>query len=245
MYKKVNYNFIHLPMPMWVAPQYRKISTLETNNVSFIGSKDIQRWMLFENLANNHKFEIQIMGSGWQDKSESKESIKIQNTRLQTIKNQFDFITKFGLSAYSRKLQQRNISLQNSNQLQKLIQQKPDFEKYIQVTKESMVTLGVNRYPSYLYPLEQASTYSRLRDIEAPMLGACYLTEYTEGLESLYDIGNEIEVYKNGNELIEKIKYLASNSSKRKDFRRNGQARALKNHAILNSLKAIFEKLWK
>jgi hypothetical protein len=56
---------------------------------------------------------------------------------------------------------------------------------------------------SYIIPIDQPNTYSRLRDIEAPMLGACYLTEQTEGLECLYDIGNEIEIYKDPESFIE------------------------------------------
>ena len=68
------------------------------------------------------------------------------------------------------------------------------------------------------------------------MLGACYLTEHTEGLKNLYDIGTEIETYCNEQELVIKSKELLSNPVKRKLLRENGQKRALNELAIPQTL---------
>jgi len=103
-----------------------------------------------------------------------------------------------------------------------------------------MITLGINRYPSYHYPFTRPNTYSRMRDIEAPMMGACYLTEWTEGLDNLYELGEEIETYRTSEELVEKIQYLTSSPTLRNSLRLKGQKRALSEHNITKSI----EKIW-
>ena len=82
------------------------------------------------------------------------------------------------------------------------VQPAPRGDDYARVLRESQVCLGVNRYPSLRHPAGRPGTYSRLRDIEAPMVGACYLTEWTEGLDELYEPGVEIEVYRDAAELV-------------------------------------------
>ena len=68
------------------------------------------------------------------------------------------------------------------------------------------------------------------------MLGACYLTEYTEGIGELYDIDNEVAVYRHEDDLIEKINELRTDDGKRKKIKINGQKKALASHAIPQSL---------
>lgn len=237
MYKKAKYNFIHLPMPMWVDLKYRNVSSIEMNEISFIGSKDIQRTMLFEEIINHH-IDLKIYGAGWL-KSENELPMASNPNLIQTIKNQVNFISKYGLNEYFEKLKQRNTSTSVSSKLQAKLYGKIQFDEYIKITKESMITLGVNRYPSFSYPLENPNTYSRLRDIEAPMLGACYLTEYTQGLEDMYELGTEIETYKSIDEMVLKIDILKRDKNKRDSLRVEGQKRSLNEHSIPNSLHKI------
>ena len=71
------------------------------------------------------------------------------------------------------------------------------------------------------------------------MMGACYLTEWTEELEQLYEIGEEIETYRTAEEMVEKIAELKSSNQKRQLLRRRGQERALQDHTIGQTLKKI------
>lgn len=243
MYKKANYPYIHLPMPMWVAPKYRILPNIENNYISFIGSKDVQRYLLFESLSEQN-LNLNIYGAGWQNnQTRSEKYVDPKSRIIKTINNQFAFLTKYGVKSYLRKLQQRNMHLVPSSTLQKYLKGKPNFNEYINITQQSIITIGVNRYPSFNYPLNKPNSYSRLRDIEAPMLGACYLTEYTAGLENMYDIGNEIETYSSKDELIDKINYLTSNTPKRNSLRINGQKRAMQNYSIYNSIQLILNKI--
>ena len=242
MYKKAGYNFINLPMPMWVAPIYRNISTIETSDLSFIGSIDVQRWILFEEVIKNNP-NIKIYGAGWNDETGFSHASPTKKSILKKIINQVDFVNKQGIDGFIRKLSQRNISIKISPNLQSCLKGKLNFEDYIKVTKESSITLGVNRFPSYRHQINSPNSYSRLRDIEAPMLGACYLTEYTDGLENMYELNNEIAIYHSTEELLYNLKELSLNIEKRKKMRINGQRKALNENSIPRSLKMIQEKI--
>ena len=75
------------------------------------------------------------------------------------------------------------------------------------------------------------------------MLGACYLTEWTEGLEFLYDLGGEIECYRSAEELQDQLATLAAKPEHRRELRRRGQQRALSNHSVPASLRKLAKVL--
>ncbi|WP_413666196.1 glycosyltransferase [Mucilaginibacter sp. Mucisp86] len=244
MYKKAGVKHINLPMPMWVEPQLRQhIPVHEQPGISFIGSKDILRENLLAQ-AIQKGLPLSIRGAGWLTNDTPPPFVP--GSAYQKLINQVNFTKQHGLSGLSIKVQQ---------QLNKLpvipingdhIFASPDFDEYINITQSSMVTLGINRVPTFKRPHNNPLTYSRLRDIEAPMLGACYLTEYCQGIDELYDTEQEINVYRTIDELVQKATELLSNKEKRDKLRINGQQRALNDHAISSSLKkikrAIFDK---
>lgn len=243
LYKKAGYSYINLPMPMWVDPKYRIVKDETNRQVIFIGSKDIQRLLLFENVVKlNPAIPLVIYGNGWENEDQPFSSNQDYSLSKKIAFN-FNFIKDEGFLSFSRKIQQHNINSGLSNVLNTKTNLPPLFEEYNSLTAESMITLGVNRYPSFKFSLLQPNTYSRLRDIEAPMLGACYLTEWTEGIEQLYFIGDEIETYNSPDELVEKVKELQTDAKKRKELKSNGQQRALNDHSIGKSLNQILQKL--
>jgi spore maturation protein CgeB len=71
------------------------------------------------------------------------------------------------------------------------------------------------------------------------MLGACYITEMAPGLEDLYEIGTEIETYRDARELVEKCTALIADPSRRRKMRALGQHRAMAQHTIGASLDRI------
>jgi spore maturation protein CgeB len=75
------------------------------------------------------------------------------------------------------------------------------------------------------------------------MLGACYLTEYTEGVTALYDVGTEVETYKSPEELVHKLEDLAKSPQKRQRLRSGGQRRALSSLTVAASLKRIWRRI--
>ncbi|MDB5137154.1 MAG: hypothetical protein JWP37_3757, partial [Mucilaginibacter sp.] len=67
-YKKAGKPYINLPMPMWVEPQYRILKDEANQHITFIGSKDIQRKLLFENVLQQYpSLSLAIYGNGWKE----------------------------------------------------------------------------------------------------------------------------------------------------------------------------------
>lgn len=243
MYGKKGFPYLHLPMPVWVEPKLRSVQKESFAQLTFFGSKDIQRQLLFENIISKKKnFPLKIYGKDWLEEENQHQTNDDYNF-IKKLQFQYKFLKDNGFEAYLRKLDRRKIKTNLSAGLQSKIQPVQLFTEFRELTAKSMITIGINRYPSYHYPLSKPNTYSRLRDIEAPMLGACYLTEWAPGLELLYDFGTEIETYKDENEFICKAEMLMANPEKRRLLKINGQKRALQCNTIVQSLEKIMTHL--
>lgn len=242
LYKSAGYPYINLPMPMWVEPKLRFVQESENQQVTFIGSMDIQRLLLFNQVVDwEPDLPLSIYGNGWKEETSPLNDFQEKDdyTFGKKVKFNLDIIIDQGFPAFLRKIKQLKLQVVPSAKLRTKIHFAPEYNQYNKLIAQSMITLGVNRYPSYRFPLHLPDSFSRLRDIEAPMLGACYLTEYADGLELLYDTENEIAVYKNAEELVYKIKELHADPVLRKKLRTNGQKRALEEHSIPQSLEKI------
>src|SRR5205085_8959310 len=97
---------------------------------------------------------------------------------LVLARRQIDFVRQHGWAALGRKLMGRSEAPANEIDFSRHARPAPGKMEYWTVLRESIVSIGVNRYPSPRFAAGQIQTYSRLRDIEAPMAGACYLTEW-------------------------------------------------------------------
>jgi hypothetical protein len=238
-------DFIHLPMPMWVNPADRTCPAVERSSVSFIGSKDLLRQQLLSQVICKG-LPVEIRGSGWQpgydEEDRQMKQVVPWNVRLA---NQINFVKKFGLRGLKIKYSRLSVDSSSHAIPAEFIFQSPDHDEYIRITRECSVALGVNRVPTFKAFNTNPLVYSRLRDLEAPMLGACYLTEYTEGLNNLYHIGREIETYTDAGELTFKCKELLQHAAKRRELRLYGQKKALEAHSIPVSLHQLKIKLFR
>jgi hypothetical protein len=70
----------------------------------------------------------------------------------------------------------------------------------------------------------------RLRDFEAPMCRACYLTGHTEEIAEFYDLGKEIDTYRTADELVDKARYYLSQPAAAERLREAGYRRARRDH---------------
>jgi len=242
MYQTAGVAHINLPMPMWVAPEYRTLPVRETDAITFIGSKDYLRAQLLAN-AIGKGLPVQITGTGWHNENESATVLPASNLSAK-INNQLQLIRQTGLKAFAayhvKRFNKQDQVLINAENLF----EKPDFDEYIRLSRESMITLGINRVPTFYGFGKNILTYSRLRDLEAPMLGACYLTEYTEGLAHLYELGTDVETYADADELVLKSRELVRSESRRKELRAKSQQKALGAHSIPESLQKIKNRLF-
>lgn len=243
LYQAAGVSYINLPMPMWVDSRYRNVPEQETEIISFIGSKDqLRAQLLSDAIANG--LQVQIRGNGWDGVNEPTTSLPPSNVSSK-LTNQLNLLRNSGIKGFTAYHLKRFDKVQPANVPVKNIFEKPDFDNYIRLSRESYVTLGINRVPTFNTFSKNILTYSRLRDLEAPMLGACYLTEYTAGLPHLYEPGIDIETYANASELLYKSKELAASKTRRKELRLKGQQKALNVHTIPQSLQKIKARLFK
>jgi len=242
MYQGAGLPHIHAPMPCWIPLHLRNVAKYETEPATFIGSADILRMGLLGE-AITHGAELTLRGPGWGEPCKKSSASKSHAKSDSFLANQFALLRKHGLGAVVAKIANAIHPMRSQTISRNHFAPAVYGDEYFRVTREAMVTVGVNRVPVTRRPLCSPLRYSRLRDIEAPMLGACYLTEHTEGLTKLYNLGEEIETYKSAEEMANKLKVLFGNPQKRASLRMAGQKRALSEHSVAASVRKIYERL--
>ncbi len=81
------------------------------------------------------------------------------------------------------------------------------------------------------------------RVFDVPACGAFLLTDYQKAIEELFDIGKEVVVYKNIEELPELIKYYLKNDTERKKIAERAYRRVISEHTYVLRLKKIIETM--
>lgn len=239
-YAEAGLPFVYAPMPIWIPPSLRTLPTLETEDITFLGSHDLLREDLLAE-AVERGLPLRLHGAGWRDNGAT--SAPPRGSVWQTLGNQFTFLRDHGLKGFAMRATYQRHQPRDPAWIERCWQPALEGEAYFNVTRESAVVIGINRYPSFRHPFSRPGRYSRLRDIEAPMLGACYLVERAPGLEDLYEPGTEIETYGDAAELVEKAQQLRRDPVRRAELRRCGQHRALTSHTIPRSLQRIADAL--
>ncbi len=242
MYRHAGQPHIHAPMPCWVPPDLRTPPQLETEPPTFIGSADILR-RSFLGRAVSAGADLVVRGAGWGTATDVGCVPKPKSSAAAFFANQVQTARAHGLLALYRKMQNAVFPLDIQDLRDERVRPFVTQDEYIRITREAIVTIGINRVPTARRSHRNPLTYSRLRDIEAPMLGACYLTEWTAGLEQLYDIGVEIESYRTAEELSFKILELKNDRPRRMRMRKEAQRRALHEHSVARSLQKICKRL--
>jgi hypothetical protein len=242
MYQDAGLPFVHAPMPCWISADRRNAACRETEPATFIGSADVLRKDLLSRALEGGA-DFVIRGTGWQGNAHPTSQSKQSRTMTTVIHNQIALVKRHGLGSLLTKIESRVHPLQPRSIEESRIGAPLSDSEYFRVTREAMITIGVNRVPSARRSLHRPSVYSRLRDIEAPMLGACYLTEWTEGLEHMYELGKDIETYRTAEELTSKLSELRSDPPRRAAMRGRAQRRALADHTVGRSMERIREHL--
>jgi glycosyltransferase involved in cell wall biosynthesis len=111
--------------------------------------------------------------------------------------------------------------------------------------KKDIFVIGddmVNAINSYKIHLNcNISNDINYRTFETTGCGTMLLTNYTPGLEKLFDIGKEIVVYNNLAELDEKVKYYLENEEERKTIANAGYERSKRDHTYYERSKTLIE----
>ena len=89
---------------------------------------------------------------------------------------------------------------------------------------------------------EIAENYANnMRLYEATGVGAFLITDHKDNLGELFEVGTEIESYRDADELVEKVRYYLDHDEERLRIARAGQARTLRDHTYLQRMKELEE----
>lgn len=244
LYQAAGLPWINAPMACWVPAAHRRPIRAETLPPTFVGTRDEQREALFA-AAFGQGLQLDLRGPGWASAATAPAPPPPPaRNPIERARRQLRYADQHGWGALMRK-GWLSLRPRPSLHFDFVPHVRPSSwgDDYWTVLRECSVCVGVNRYPSLRFPFDRPDTYSRLRDIEAPMAGACYLTEWTEGLDQLYVPGEEIETYRDAAELVAKVESLAADAPRRAKMRTAGQRRALQEHSIARTLGRIAARL--
>jgi hypothetical protein len=101
-----------------------------------------------------------------------------------------------------------------------------EYDRMIEELRRSAVVLGLNE--SGLGP--DAPRYLKLRDLELPGMGCCYLTEHHSDLADVYELGSEVMTFRTPWEAGRLAKDLARRPSECREIGRRARARVLGEH---------------
>jgi hypothetical protein len=83
-------------------------------------------------------------------------------------------------------------------------------------------------------------THLRLREFEAPMSGALYLTERQDELDEYFRVGNEVLAYTDRDDLLDQVRYYLAHPEPAERVRRAGRQRALRDHTWQHRFSELF-----
>lgn len=107
---------------------------------------------------------------------------------------------------------------------------------------ESAISLGflvLGDTHRTLRPLRQV----RLREFEAPMAGAFYLTEHLDEIGLHYEIGREVVTFRSRAELVDRAGYYLRHEDERIRIARAGHERARRDHTWTRRFEGLFAAL--
>ncbi len=117
----------------------------------------------------------------------------------------------------------------------------PD-EEMVRLYSRSKISLGFSAVGEVHNPSPQIK-HLRLRDFEAPMCGAFYLTGHTDEIEEYFEVGKEIVCYIDKDELLDKARYFLRHPEAAERVREMGRRRALSQHTWAHRFQALFRAM--
>jgi spore maturation protein CgeB len=80
---------------------------------------------------------------------------------------------------------------------------------------------------------------NNMRLYEATGTGALLLTDATQGLEDLFDVGREVVAYDSAEDLVEKVRHYMANDPERIAIARAGQERTMREHTYRDRMREL------
>jgi hypothetical protein len=116
-------------------------------------------------------------------------------------------------------------------------------DEVIRLYSSSRVSLGFLEVFDEHDPSKPVLQHLHLREFEAPMSGALYLTNYSDELADFFEPDKEVVVWRNRHELLEKTQYYSEHPETGDRIRVAGRKRALACHTYEHRFKQLFREI--
>ncbi len=110
-------------------------------------------------------------------------------------------------------------------------------EQMVSLMNRAVITLGIGE------TADPALLSLKGRDFEAPMCGACYMTQYNPELNDWYEVGTEIETWGGMADLIAKIRYYLGRPDEAEAIGQAGARRARREHTWRRRFEAALAEM--
>ena len=122
------------------------------------------------------------------------------------------------------------------------------FEEYRRIICRSRINLNFSGLTNMTRwtgecNINKRKTQMKGRVFEVLFCGGFLLTEYFYGVEKLLEVGREIEVYSNKEELLKKVRYYLENESQREAIAERGYKRAVNDYNVKTGIMKILEEV--
>jgi len=117
------------------------------------------------------------------------------------------------------------------------------FDEQVRIYSAYEVSLSFSNVWGDGYPGSPLIPHIRLRDFEAPMCRACYLTGHSDEIGEFYEIGREIDTYRSEEELVDKARFYLHDAEAAERLRAGGFRRARRDHTWVERFRQLFAKV--
>jgi spore maturation protein CgeB len=227
--------------PMAANPKYYKPYGLpRIYDVTFVGQRYARRpfyiWHLLEN-----GISVDVFGPGWQLNRQKFLGEILRNMSRYLLAIKATMATRDNMRAdYSARLAWLDFADQLRRKHGSHMHSPLSDEDMILLYSKSQISLGFLEVYNEHNPAAIVKQHLHLRDFEAPMCGALYITGFCEELTEFYEPDKEVLVYHSENELLDKLRYYLKHESQAEKVREAGHIRALTCHTYQHRYEQLF-----
>ena len=220
---------------------YRPLPVPRTFDVTFVGQRYADRADMLSHLYSNG-VQVRAWGAGWQ--TEKRLSVAQLKAGLALVEDE-------RLDGVGRMIRQRlRPSVNPDDEVKgstpvdtsafggpRLLQR-----DLVRMFSQSRLSLGFAT-AGESHRTQKRLTHLRLREFEAPMSGALYLTENQPELAEYFEPGQEVLTYSDKDDLLDKARYFLAHQEEAERIRRAGYLRAIREHTWQHRFQQLFNEL--
>lgn len=227
--------------PMASNPRYFKPYDIpRTIQASFVGANYALRARYISYLLE-HGIDVHAFGPGWRGDAQSqfRSSAKRYGLILRTLTAR-----RVSLQASaSARLAEHDFRRTLSRRFPKQLHAPVSDSELISLYSSSHVSLGFLEVHDHHDPSRMVKQHLHLREFEAPLSGALYLTGWMDELAEMFEPDKEVLVYRNQYEMLEKLRYYLTQPQEAERVRQAGRRRALSEHTYHHRFATLFQAL--